>query len=228
MQHPLWDDEMKFELFRFRSELKAENIRVLAEPMGLGLVKRESTAGRSLYPQLAQKPLAYEQQASKNLKPKLTAANPTKINYPTPSEMPATSLQASAVPSIPNPAQAVIASSERPEAPRNRWLSLMLSHCVDLGFVGLCLGLGFVVLGLVIDPQNMSFQPEILAQSVPIQVLRQVNGWALLLGIYAVFSCYWLFFKFVSGATLGETCLHNFSHDDETSRAAVGKGSGDS
>jgi hypothetical protein len=227
MQHPLWDDEMKFELFRFRSELKAENIRVLAEPMGLGLVKREASTGRSLYPQLAQKPLDSDQQASKNLKSKPTLAPPPHLSYPTPSEMPAKSLQTSAVAATPNPTQTAVASPQRSEVPKNRWLSLMLSHGVDLGFVGLCLGLGFVVLGLVIDPQNMSFQPKILAQAAPFQLLRQVNGWVLLLGVYAVFSCYWLFFKFVSGATLGETCLHNFSHDDEPSRAAVGKGSGD-
>jgi hypothetical protein len=99
---------------------------------------------------------------------------------------------------------------------------------VDLGFVGLCLGLGFIVLGFVIDPANMSFHPKILVQAMPVQVLRQVHGWALLIGVYIVFGCYWLFFRFVSGPTLGETCLHNFSHGDELSRAAPVKASGDS
>ncbi len=227
MQHPLWDDEMKFELFRFRSELKTENIRVLAEPMGLGLVKRESNPGRSLYPQLAHAPLQPEKQDAKNLKTKATPA-PTPMNYPVPSEMPATSLQTSPIPSIPNSQQPMIPIAERPQGSMRRWLFLLLSHCVDLGFVGLCLGLGFIVLGFVIDPANMSLHPKILLQAAPVQVLRQVHGWALLIGVYVVFGCYWLFFRFVSGATLGETCLHNFSHDVEPPRAASGKGSGDS
>jgi hypothetical protein len=227
MQHPLWDDEMKFELFRFRSELKTENIRVLAEPMGLGLVKRESSQGRSLYPQLAHTPMHPETTAAKNLKTKATPA-PTPMNYPAPSEMPAASLQTSPVPSIPNPQQPIIPMADRPQPSIRRWLFLVLSHCVDLGFVGLCLGLGFIVLGFVIDPANMSLHPKILMEAAPVQVLRQVHGWALLIGVYLVFGCYWLFFRFVSGATLGETCLHNFSHDVEPPRAASVKGSGDS
>jgi hypothetical protein len=227
MQHPLWDDEMKFELFRFRSELKTENIRVLAEPLGLGLVKRESSQGRSLYPQLAHAPMQPETAPAKNLKTKATPAA-VPMNYPTPSEMPAASLQTSAVPPIPNPEQPMIARADRQETPMRRWLFLLLSHCVDLGFVGLCLGLGFIVLGFVIDPANMSLHPKILLEAAPVQVLRQVHGLALMIGVYVVFGCYWLFFRFVSGATLGETCLHNFSHDAEPPRAASVKGSGDS
>lgn len=227
MQHPLWDDEMKFELFRFRSELKTENIRVLAEPMGLGLVKRESSQGRSLYPQLAHAPMQPETTPAKNLKTKATPA-PTPMNYPVPSEMPAASLQTSPVPSIPNPQQPMTVMADRQETSMRRWLFLLLSHCVDLGFVGLCLGLGFIVLGFVIDPANMSLHPKMILEAAPVQVLRQVHGWALMIGVYVVFGCYWLFFRFVSGATLGETCLHNFSHDAESARAASVKGSGDS
>jgi hypothetical protein len=228
MQHPLWDDEMKFELFRFRSELKTEHIRVLAEPLGLGLVKRESSQGRSLYPQLAHAPMQPETAAAKNLKAKATPAA-VPMNYPTPSEMPAASLQASPVPPISNPDQALMPRADRPQqsAPR-RWLFLLLSHCVDLGFVGLCLGLGFIVLGFVIDPANMSLHPKILLEAAPAQVLRQVHGLALMVGVYVVFGCYWFFFRIVSGATLGETCLHNFSHDSEPPRSASVKASGDS
>jgi len=227
MQHPHWDDEMKFELFRFRSELKTENIRVLAEPMGLGLVKHESNKGRSLYPQLAHAPMQSETAATKNLKARSTPT-PIPMNYPTPSEMPAASLQTSPVPSIPNPQQPMIPRAASRATPWRRWFLLLLSHCVDLGFVGLCLGMGFIVLGFVIDPTNMSLHPKILMQAAPVQVLRQVHGLALLIGVYLVFGCYWLFFRFVSGATLGETCLHNFSHGDEPSRPAPVKGSGDS
>ncbi|MCX6131942.1 MAG: hypothetical protein NTX25_23160 [Proteobacteria bacterium] len=228
MQHPLWDDEMKFELFRFRSELKTESIRVLAEPMGLGLVKRDSNPGRSLYPQLAQKPLENDPASNKaSLGKAVQVASPTKA-YPSPGEMTAASLQLSSVPSIPQGSPVPKLKPQGPSMYWRHWGFLLASHCVDLAFVGLCLGLGFVVLGWVIDPANMSFHPKILAQAVPIQVLQKVNGWALVLGVYIVFSCYWLFFKFVSGVTLGETCLHNFSHGGEPSRAATGKGSGDS
>jgi hypothetical protein len=227
MQHPLWDDEMKFELFRFRSELKTENIRVLAEPLGLGLVKRESSQGRSLYPQLAHAPMQPETTPAKNLKTKATPA-PAPMNYPTPGEMPAASLQTSPIPAIPNPQQPLMPMADRPGIPVRRWLFLLLSHCVDLCFVGLCLGLGFIVLGFVIDPAHMSLHPKNLLQAAPVQVLRQVHAWALIVGVYIVFGCYWLFFRFVSGATLGETCLHNFSHDFEPPSAASVKGSGDS
>jgi hypothetical protein len=122
----------------------------------------------------------------------------------------------------------LLSMADRPQNPMSRWLFLVLSHCVDLGFVGLCLGMGFIVLGFVIDPANMSLHPNILLQAAPVQVLKQVHGWALLIGVYIVFGGYWLFFRFISGATLGETCLHNFSHDEEPSRAAPVKGSGDS
>src|SRR6478735_6923698 len=146
MQHPLWDDEMKFELFRFRSELKTESIRVLAEPMGLGLVKRENVQGRSLYPQLAHKPIDPETTPQKFIKAK-AAPTPAQMHYPTPSEMPAASLQTSAIPSIPNNKQPMRPMADKARAPMGRWLFLLLSHFVDLGFVGLCLGMGFVVLG---------------------------------------------------------------------------------
>jgi hypothetical protein len=227
MQHPLWDDEMKFELFRFRSELKTENIRVLAEPLGLGLVKRETSPGRSLYPQLAHAPIQPEPAAAKNLNSRPTPP-PAALNYPTPGEMPAASLQASPIPAIPHPQQPLMTMAHKPQNSLRRWLFYVLSHCVDLGFVGLCLGLGFIVLGFVLDPTNMSLHPETWMQAAPVQVLRQIHGWALMVGVYIVFGCYWCFFRFVSGATLGETCLHNFSHDVEPPRAASVKGSGDS
>jgi hypothetical protein len=227
MQHPHWDDEMKFELFRFRSELKTENIRVLAEPLGLGLVKHENNAGRSLYPQLAHAPMQSETAATKNLKTKSTPT-PNPMSYPTPSAMPAASLSAGSVPPMPNSQQPLMTVAAGRASSWRRFFWPLLSHCVDLGFVGLCLGMGFVVLGFVIDPTNMSWQPKILMQAAPFQVLRQVHGWALLIGVYVVFGCYWLFFRFVSGGTLGETCLHNFCHDAEASHPAPVKGSGDS
>src|SRR5690606_16359161 len=40
MSLPRWDDDMKFELLRLKSELKPENFRVLHTPIGIGAVTK--------------------------------------------------------------------------------------------------------------------------------------------------------------------------------------------
>ncbi len=59
MSLPRWDDEMKFELFRLKSELRPENFRVLAPPLGIGHMKPEgqTSVSKALYPALAAAPL---------------------------------------------------------------------------------------------------------------------------------------------------------------------------
>ena len=226
MQHPQWDDEMKFELFRFRSELRVENIRVLAPPLGLGLLPLEPQLERSLYPQLAQLPATSAFDA--NAFSKTQRAPQVAYLAPT-NEMPASALHRSEVQSVQH-IQEHIAHGQEPQAENHlifRLWQQFLAHCIDLAFIGLCLAMGCIVLTAMLDPSSLSFRPNILAQSVTLQFLAKQSAWIVLIAAYCLFTCYWVLFKIVSGTTLGESCLHNFSHVEEQLQAPLGKGSSD-
>lgn len=224
MSLPRWDDEMKFELFRLKSELRPENFRVLAPPLGIGHIKQEARVGKALYPSLPSAPLPQSTIGS----PSLPAPPPIAATLPlTPVH------EATRAPAEPESLGSTYlsyaggAQSQHTASRPARMVRAIFIHVLDLGFVGLCLALGFVVLGLIIDPTNMSFELDILGQSVPAQVLHKMQGWTVLIGVYMVFTLYWLFFKLVSGATLGESCLHNFSQSPAEMPAAADNVSGE-
>lgn len=231
MKHPQWDDEMKFELFRFRSELRIEDIRVLAQPLGLGLLPLEPEEARSLYPKLAAPNLngdtparAFQQlrQSTAVLQPSRPKAQDMKVS----SQLRPETLPQRDLHSIQQAEPAF--RKLKGSSAKSRWLYLVLAHCVDLGFIGVCLAMGFLVLIGMIDPSSLSLKPHILSQSLPLQFLSHISPWLILLGVYVIFACYWLFFKIISGLTLGETYLHNFNHGSDQLQEALYKESGDS
>lgn len=217
MSLPRWDDEMKFELLRLKSELRPESFRVLHTPMGIGVsTKRQDTpnprgvhlphltkstqrlAGTSpeaKHPSVARSPKASEQKRSE---PK------AKLNTPV------------AVAPLPT------------KKFSNRWPKLLLVHALDLAFVLLTLGLGLLLANWFIDPKNFSANPGVLKQAFPLQLLIKSHGFKLLLGLYAFFSVYWLFFKLVTGSTLGESFFGNIGPLQNPRDTAPVKDSSDS
>lgn len=231
MSGPRWDDEMKFELFRLKSELRSENFRVLATPLGLGRLMADPQQARrperSLYPSLTRttEPLA-AQTLTRTAEPQL---------FPRPARAILRPIQVTAEPirrTLTHETEeldlSALASPLMVEEKPHFGFKLshfLLAHILDLTFVGICLALGFVVLVLILDPGHLSLAPDGLLESVPMQVLRRLETWTLCLGVYVVFGLYWLFFKLVSGSTLGESCVNNFRQRELEMAAAPGNAS---
>ncbi len=232
MSGPRWDDEMKFELFRLKSELRSENFRVLATPLGLGRITQDPSQARrpekSLYPRLGHIP-------------EPVATKPSQVLFPTPGKAKSPH-QLSPIQSVSAQdmlrrtwtheteetdlsALAAPLRGEYQSSLISRVGSIVLAHVIDMLFVGLCLALGFVVLVLILDPAHLSLAPDGLLESVPMQVLRKIEVWTLCLGVYLVFALYWLFFRLVSGITLGESCVNNFRLSEGEMAAAPGNAS---
>lgn len=218
MSGPRWDEEMKFELLRLRSEMRSENFRVLATPLGLGRISVPQTAAKkSLYPVL---------RTPSSLKPPRPApadsSRETAASPQSQAMMPISALEQ---------LQEGTATQKRrsflPQTRLGRMLHPLSIHMLDLGFVLLCLGMGLVVLGFILDPTQMSWRPEQLAQALPIQMLQRLQAWTLIVGVYLIFGLYWLFFKIVSGHTLGESLWPKFSAADKEVAAAPDNASGE-
>lgn len=195
MNLPRWDDDMKFELLRLKSELKPENFRVLHHPMGLGTVTKKISPQSTKLVKVPH-PSAAQTQARPVQRPRETQA-PARVPAPRP-------------------------------RPRKSFTRLVFIHALDLAFVALTIGLGLLLASWVIDPKHVSENPQLLKKAIPLQFLTKNNAFALVAGLYGFFSLYWLFFKFVSGSTLGESFLDNFWTLQNPRERASAKDSGDS
>ncbi|RZA23964.1 MAG: hypothetical protein EOP10_11295 [Proteobacteria bacterium] len=105
---------------------------------------------------------------------------------------------------------------------------LLVIHALDIAFVLLTIGLGLLLATWVIDPKHISKNPVLLKQAAPLLFLTKSNAFALVALLYGFFSLYWLFFKLVTGSTLGESFLDNFRTLQNPRRQASAKDSGDS
>lgn len=216
MSLPRWDEEMKFELLRLKSELRPENFRVLHQPLGLGTMRVEALQTQaSLFPHLGREAAKAEpwlgtqaMSPSERLNPPLTTNEP-----------PASLLRAAKVqPSL----------AKAPRSSVARLTRAVLVHVLDLSFVCLSLSLGLILLSWVVDPGHMSFNLDTLKEAGPLQFLQKLQTLALVLGVYTSFVLYWIFFKVVSGSTLGETCFDLMKDTETRGTAAPINGSGDS
>jgi hypothetical protein len=224
-----WDEEMKFELFRLRSELRSENFRVLANPLGLGTIQvSRERSDRPLYPPM-RVPLPLQMpDPLKDQNQQGRRAKPVEV-FPW-EQLRGDKSQKLLVPEEPMP-QLPLDSFERGptlatgdgHSMSKRAVRWALVHFLDLSFVLLCLTLGLIALGFILDPQHMSWTPEHLAQAIPLQVLSHLQPWMLLIAVYLIFGLYWLFFKTVSGSTLGESCLPKVLGSPKDLAAAPGK-----
>lgn len=215
MSLPRWDDEMKFELLRLKSELRPENFRVLHQPLGLGTL-RADLGQTSPFPHLA--PMAQPTPADPWLETQAQEKNkarPTSRGMQPPPSL----LSAEGLPS---------ARSKAPSSGLASYARFALVHILDLSFVCLCLSLGLILLSWVVDPQHLSFDLGTLKQASPLQFLQNLQTLALVLGVYTAFVLYWIFFKVVSGSTLGETCFELIKNSETRGTAAPINGSGDS
>ncbi|MBC7658201.1 MAG: hypothetical protein H7249_00680 [Chitinophagaceae bacterium] len=208
MTLPRWDEDMKFELLKLKSELRPENFRVLHAPLGLGrLTKSDAVTAlkEPVFPHLA------------------LPQHPEGIldtNKGTSSK--AIEARLAAIPSLPElPSHATVSLSRR-------FSKLLIIHTLDVGFVVMTVALGLLLASWLIDPSHVSENPELLKQATPIRFLAESNAVTIVLGLYGFFSLYWLFFKLVSGSTLGESFLDNFWSLQNPRRTALGKDSGDS
>ena len=213
MALPRWDEEMKFELLRLKTELRSENFRALHTPIGLGLISKaledESNPQNGIYPHLTNAALVMSTSTA------TTRANGQK----------AANARLPSLPSLPPlaPLPPKTASS------MSRSLTkILIIHSLDVGFVVMTLGLGLLLASWLIDPDHLSENPELLKQATPIRFLLESNALTLALGLYGFFSLYWLFFKLVSGSTLGESFLDNFWSLQNPRRMPSVKDSGDS
>lgn len=207
MSLPRWDDEMKFELLRLKSELKVENFRVLHQPLGLGRVTKK-TSEVKMGPPL--------QTTVSELRQHAIDVHAAKFR----------SAASSSTPTHARPSQ--FSQERRSRSAPNSFSRFILVHALDVGFVLLSIAFGVLLAIWVIDPKHLSENPQLLRQSLPLQFLMESNAFALVIGLYAFFSLYWLFFKFVTGSTLGESFLNNFWSLQNPRKSASVKDSGDS
>lgn len=205
MTLPKWDDEMKFELLRLKSELRPDNFRVLHRPIGLG---------RLIEPELPSAP-EYRSQAMASHTSPSDPASKQGAQLPIESRL-------AALPSLPPLPTTSVSSMSR------GLTKMLLIHALDIGFVVMTIGLGLLLASWLIDPGHVSKNPELLKQATPLRFLFKSNILILALGLYGFFSLYWLFFKLVSGSTLGESFLDNFRSLQNPRRSASVKDSGDS
>ncbi len=198
---PQWDSDMKFELLRLKSELRAENFRALHHPIGLGhpTASRQESQGTSLSPLSG--PSARSTVGPAPVAPRLGAAPP-----------------------LPLPSLPMNSASPMPRS----LTKIFFIHFLDIVFVLITLGLGLLFACWLIDPGHVPWSPEQLKQASPLRFLREVHVVGLMLALYSFFSLYWLFFKLVSGSTLGESFLDNFWTLQKPRTAASIKDSGDS
>lgn len=214
MTLPKWDDEMKFELLRLKSELRPDNFRVLHNPIGLGRIAKsdEAQAVEALHPNLL-----------------ASARAPASLHIPdalrqTRANEPQSSIESrlAAVPSLPP-------LPTKSGSPLGRSLTkIFLIHLLDVAFVLMTLGLGLLLATWLIDPGHVPPNTDLLKQATPMRFLFESNLLFLVLGLYGFFSLYWLFFKLVSGSTLGESFLDNFWSLQNPRRTASVKDSRDS
>jgi len=254
MTLPKWDEEMKYELLRLKSELRSDNFRVLHNPIGLGRLSGgdgSSFGGKELFPmpKLAQPlfapphdgpaplaaPLRKDRDKDREKESGLLAAIPPLPPLP---PLPQTQSQSQAP--MPLKAQAV-ASPLPTQLPlplpplsaeglslSSRVMKKAIAHSLDLTFVVMTLGLGLLLATWLIGPVNVSENPDHLKHAAPLRFLMESSTLALVLGVYGFFSFYWLFFKLVSGSTLGESFLDNFSSLQNSRNTPPVNDSGDS
>lgn len=207
MTLPKWDEEMKFELLRLKSELRSENFRVLHTPIGLGrLTASDIESG----PELKSAPSSHSFHSAMSEHQRMQCAQPSIES------------RLAAVPSLPPLPTKSVSSMSR------SLTKILIIHTLDVGFVVMTLGLGLLLATWLIDPGHVPTNPELLKQATPLRFLLENNLFVLALGLYGFFSLYWLFFKLVSGSTLGESFLDNFWSLQNPRRTASVKDSGDS
>jgi hypothetical protein len=228
MTLPRWDDEMRFELLRLKNELKAENFRILHHPIGLRAVAKVQEA-RAQTPQI---PLPMTRSAS-------LSQSQTKSH----SSLSLSQSTANAPSKAPASANKRInqTSRFRPSARAEGALHLtalarvqlgitkrLVIHALDIVFVSMTIGLGLLLASWITDPTHLSKNPELLRQTPPLRFLMHSNVILLVALLYGFFSLYWLFFKLVTGSTLGESFLDNFRNLQNPRGGASAKDSGDS
>ncbi len=221
MTLPRWDEDMKYELLRLKSELRSDSFRVLHTPLGLGrVVGSEQKAALSTGSELYALPLSqvlFTPPSEHTVHQELEAAREAAL--------------AAAQAQVQAPALSLPVLSEPlplPTSLAQRLVKILIVHSLDLGFVVVTLGLGLLLATWLIDPGNVSENPNLLKHAAPLRFLLGSNTLALVLGVYGFFSFYWLFFKLVSGSTLAESFLDNFWSLQNPRKAPSVKDSGDS
>jgi hypothetical protein len=208
MSLPRWDDEMKFDLLRLKSELRPENFRALHQPLGLGTVRSDPLKAPTMpFPHLTPMKADAKDAEKRPYMPGLPQSMPTTL------------------------VDAIGPLPPLGKGPRTRLQSALrfaMVHALDLAFVCLCLSLGLILLSWVVDPLHVSLDLNTLKQASPLQFLQKLQTLAVIVGIYTAFVLYWIFFKVVSGTTLGETCVDLMKQEQMPGRSAPLNGSGDS
>lgn len=207
MTLPRWDEEMKFELLRLKSELRSENFRVLHTPIGLGRLTASRVESPSDASLLAGSPTFTSSVSDFQFKPVAQKLMESRL---------------AAVPSLPTLPTKSVSSMSR------SLTKILIIHTLDVGFVVMTLGFGLLLATWLIDPGHGPANPELLKQATPLRFLLENNLFVLALGLYGFFTLYWLFFKLVSGSTLGESFLDNFWSLQNPGKASSVKDSGDS
>ncbi len=81
------------------------------------------------------------------------------------------------------------------------------AHILDLAFVGGSVFSAFFVAAMAFVPEMASNPRENFQHMIPVE-LQSPLAWALVMGaIYATFIIYWLLFRFLGGATIGQMLL---------------------
>ncbi|MFW7380479.1 MAG: hypothetical protein ACOH5I_16825 [Oligoflexus sp.] len=200
-----WDDHLRLDLMRLKSELSVHSLKIAGPGLGFGhyypkdkTEKQERQSFQTVHS--SQIPLADEiatnhAQIKKNMPPKnrlATAANDS--GHPMSQEFAATSVIR------PLDGNAKIQKNDV-------FYKLLKSYFIDIVFV---IGTLLVVLcgiGLAFDGHQFVWNWQDLQRWLPIRFLLDSSWLAVVAGFLGVFLVYWLFFKFVAGHTLGESLM---------------------
>src|SRR5690606_4891605 len=149
-----------------KSELRPENFRALHQPLGLGTMRADPAMGM-------QSPFPHPAGASRMGSDVPEAAEKSRFIPPVSQSLPQ-SAHDMIGPQPPFSRQGYEALGKTPKGWK-QILRLALVHALDLAFVCLCLSLGLILLSWVIDPQNVSLNPDTLKQASPLQFLQNLQ-----------------------------------------------------
>lgn len=96
------------------------------------------------------------------------------------------------------------ASPDRDFKTKRSLLHSFIAHAVDLIVVMMSLMIAMIVTGWVFTPEGEQWSFSVFSNWDPLKIVAGIHPILILFVVYAIFGIYWLFFKFVSGATLGQ------------------------
>lgn len=217
-----WDESMNLELLRLKAELSNKSFRPINLGLGLGelrpVIEKDSEMAASV--SMEKKADFLSNGAMSDFQPGSESYLSFKNSKQADINRKESSAPYSTEKTIIKPVQksSQLSQKQRVSRPEKRSLfyKYVKSHLIDMVFVTVTLAMAVCGFGWVVDDMPSAWDPQALRDWLPIRLLADTEPLHLLLGIYAVFLLYWLFFKLILGATIGQSLIRLASRSERT------------